>query len=340
MQHSLLAAAAALSCLLPVTAQDPVPADAPKPADDHATWEADYDVALAKAKKAGKDLLVDFTGSDWCGWCIRLHEEVFDHEEFWKPASEKFVFVALDFPNGEEAKAKVPNPERNEELKNLHGIQGFPTILLINTDGDVFGRTGYREGGPVPYVEHLNEISKQGKMDLAKVREIVAKAAKAEGDARTALIGEAAMALAAMNSESPGVVTLAELVREGLAIESLERKCVEALLAVGQIDESLRASVTKLDPKNESGLLEKCVAAVCQAVASREDVVAASAEIDKLFELAIVDKELGAMLFTNGAFWNERFLQDHEKAVKFAKKALTFEPHERAKQMLDQIIGG
>lgn len=130
------------------------------PVGDGATWYADYDEAVKVAEAEGKDLLVDFTGSDWCGWCIRLHNEVFQHETFWKAAQEDFVLVALDFPRSEEARAKVPNPGRNNELKTLHGIRGFPTVLLMTPEGDVYGRTGYQRGGAEPYVKHLHELMK------------------------------------------------------------------------------------------------------------------------------------------------------------------------------------
>jgi len=71
------------------------------------TWYGDFDLATAAAKKAGKDLFVDFTGSDWCGWCIRLHDEVFGHDEFVTGAQKDFILVSLDFPRSEEALAKA-----------------------------------------------------------------------------------------------------------------------------------------------------------------------------------------------------------------------------------------
>ncbi|MEM9802337.1 MAG: thioredoxin family protein [Planctomycetota bacterium] len=125
------------------------------PAGDAAHWYADYDEAVAAAKEQGKDLLVDFTGSDWCGWCIKLDEEVFSQESWWKAAQRQYVLVALDFPRGEKAKAMVPDPQRNVELRDQHGIRGYPTVLLMTPEGDVFGRTGYKKGGPDGYLDHM-----------------------------------------------------------------------------------------------------------------------------------------------------------------------------------------
>jgi len=111
--------------------------------ETHSKWYDDFDVAVEAAKREKKDLLVDFTGSDWCGWCIRLHKEVFDHAAFDAGVKDHFILVALDFPRGEAAKKKVPNPARNNELQQKYGVRGFPTILLMGADGEVYGKTGY-----------------------------------------------------------------------------------------------------------------------------------------------------------------------------------------------------
>ena len=58
--------------------------------------------AVEAARTDKKDILVDFTGSDWCGWCIKLHDEVFSQEAWKKAAAGKYVFVELDFPRKKE----------------------------------------------------------------------------------------------------------------------------------------------------------------------------------------------------------------------------------------------
>ncbi len=121
-------------------------------------WYADFNSASAAAAASGKDILVDFTGSDWCGWCIKLDKEVFAHPEFLNPAQEKFILLALDFPRSEEVKATVPNPNQNNELKGKYKVRGFPTILLMSADGEVYAKTGYRKGGPDAYIEHLDSL--------------------------------------------------------------------------------------------------------------------------------------------------------------------------------------
>ncbi len=131
-------------------------------------WLTDLEAAKKQAAAEKKDILVDFTGSDWCGWCIRLKKEVFDQPEFAE-ASKKFVLVELDFPRG-----KKQSPElkaKNEALSKQFAIAGFPTILLLDAQGQVYAQTGYQEGGAKQYLAHLDTLSKQntpeGKQALA-----------------------------------------------------------------------------------------------------------------------------------------------------------------------------
>lgn len=125
-------------------------------------WRTDFDAAKEAAAKAGRHLLVDFSGSDWCGWCIRLDDEVFSKPEFVAGATNDFVLCILDFPQKPENRAKIPEAvqKRNQELMKQHGVRGFPTVLLFDDKGALYSRTGYREGGPAPYLAHLADLKK------------------------------------------------------------------------------------------------------------------------------------------------------------------------------------
>lgn len=139
-------------------------------------WMTDFSAAKAKAAKENKSLLVDFTGSDWCGWCIRLNEEVFSHEAFKKGVAETFVLVELDYPQ-DSSKIPQATQEQNQKLKDQYKIQGFPTILLMNAEGLPFAKTGYQQGGPENYVSHLNELRVTG----GTINTALASAKQAEG---------------------------------------------------------------------------------------------------------------------------------------------------------------
>lgn len=120
-------------------------------------WIEDYDLALETAKAENKTILINFTGSDWCKWCIKLVDEVFSHQEFADYANANLVMLKIDFPT---TFKQLPEEEQTKrmELQQKYGVQGYPTILLTNSNGDVLGQTGYQPGGPVKYIEHLKAM--------------------------------------------------------------------------------------------------------------------------------------------------------------------------------------
>lgn len=139
-------------------------------------WSSDFEAAKKQAAEGKMDLLIDFTGSDWCGWCIKLVDEVFSKDAFKSGVKGKFVLVELDFPR-DEAKLDDKTKAQNAKLQEQFGIQGFPTIVLADAEGRPYASTGYQEGGPEKYVGHLDELrKKRGVRD-----EALAKAGKAEG---------------------------------------------------------------------------------------------------------------------------------------------------------------
>lgn len=129
-------------------------------------WLTNFTEAKAKAKAEKKDLLVDFTGSDWCGWCIKLDEEVFSKDEFKKAAPNQFVLVKLDYPRNKDLVTDEIRAQ-NKELGEKYQIQGYPTILLLDCEGRVYGQTGYLDGGPEKYTTHLGDLKKKGDAFLA-----------------------------------------------------------------------------------------------------------------------------------------------------------------------------
>jgi thioredoxin-related protein len=142
-------------------------------------WLTDMDRAMQQAAAEHKDLLLDFTGSDWCGWCIRLNEEVFTKPQF-DEAQDHFVLVELDFP-ADESKIAPETLKQNESWQQKLGVEGFPTIYLTDAQGRPYAMTGYRDGGVGPYLEHLAELRR-----IREVRDRAFAAAKAAQGARRA----------------------------------------------------------------------------------------------------------------------------------------------------------
>ena len=127
------------------------------PADEATeAWMTDFAAAKIKAAAEQKPLLLDFTGSDWCGWCIKLDKEVFSQKAFKEFAADNLVLVELDFPRGKEQSEDLK--AQNKALAEKYGIRGFPTILVLSPKGELIEKTGYQRGGPEAYVAHIKEI--------------------------------------------------------------------------------------------------------------------------------------------------------------------------------------
>ena len=120
-------------------------------------WIQDYEQALKLAAAQGKDIIMDFTGSDWCGWCIKLDEEVFAKQEFIDVVPNKFVLLKLDYPQDKSIITEEVKIQ-NEALQKKYPVAGFPTIFVTDAQGRPYAQTGYQEGGPEKYIEHLNKL--------------------------------------------------------------------------------------------------------------------------------------------------------------------------------------
>ncbi|MEQ1852509.1 MAG: thioredoxin family protein [Chthoniobacteraceae bacterium] len=118
-------------------------------------WLDDFEKAKAQAKAENKKILLDFTGSDWCGWCKKLDSEIFSQQEFKDYAAKKLVLVELDFPKG--FQLPEATKKQNEELAKKFNIRGYPTIVVLSVYGTKRGELGYVEGGPKSFIKALEK---------------------------------------------------------------------------------------------------------------------------------------------------------------------------------------
>ena len=136
-------------------------------AQEELTWHTDMSKAADISIKENKPMFLFFTGSDWCGWCIRLQKEVFKTPEFIKWAKENVVLVELDFPrkNEQTDAVKMQNAQLQQQLQ----VRGYPTVWFVSAaktaDAKVnltaLGSTGYVAGGPQAWLDGANQIIKK-----------------------------------------------------------------------------------------------------------------------------------------------------------------------------------
>ncbi len=261
----------------------------PKPAvavaDNEIEWLTDVKKAQEIAAKEHKDLLINFTGSDWCGWCIRLRDEVFSKSEFEK-ALNNFVLVEMDFPQNE----KLVSPEtrkQNQEWGNRLGIEGYPTIVLTDAKGRPYGSLGYVQGGPPAFLSQLNKIHKIH----ATRDELFAKAKEAKGVDKAKLLASALEAipeeylLPAYRPEVQEIIALdgqdqaglkskfAKALQQSDTKERLKTLQTEVRLAYGKggadaalkvVQDALKAKDTQANPLLKSSLVQAEVSLLIQ----------------------------------------------------------------------------
>jgi len=131
-----------------------------KPAKvSEALWRNDFPGALKQAQSDNKLILLDFTGSDWCPWCIKFDQEVLSTPKFAAYAGAKLELVKVDFPHH----TPLPEEQRkaNEALAKRFNVNGYPTYVLLNAAGNEMDRqVGYLEGGPDAFIAELESFAK------------------------------------------------------------------------------------------------------------------------------------------------------------------------------------
>ena len=188
---TLTLAAVAAWFFIPTEPATTAEAADPAEADAKSDWLTDMKKAQELAAKENKDLLINFTGSDWCSWCVKLKQEVFSKEEFEK-AHKDFVLVEMDFPQDQSI---VPPETRaqNEVWMNKFGIEGFPTLVLTDSKGRPYGSVGYVPGGPEAFLGELTKTQKSRELRDEKL----AEAKSAAGLEKAKLIASALEAIPA-----------------------------------------------------------------------------------------------------------------------------------------------
>ena len=272
-------------------------------------WSSDFEAAKKQAAETKKDLLIDFTGSDWCGWCIKLNKEVFSQDAFKAGVKDKFVLVELDYPQ-DKSKLSAATLKQNEELAKKYPVGGYPTILLTDAEGKPFAATGYEAGGPEAYVKHLDELhAKKAARD-----ESFATAAKATGvEKAKALVA----ALAAMGLEDGMIANF-----------------------YGDVAEQIKAA----DPKDETGFgkaaaMKERLAAIQSELgvfAKKSDHDGALAVMEKALKEGGFDtEETQKMMITRSMILGK--MKKFDEAIKGMDEAKAFAPDTEMAAATDRI---
>jgi thioredoxin-related protein len=124
-------------------------------------WMSNIDQAMAKARQEHKYILLNFSGSDWCGPCIRMHQEIFNTEQFQEMAARKLVMVNADFPRSKKNQLSAEQQKLNEQLADRYNPKGyFPYTLLLDENGAVMRSwEGFYSGGAGSFTELVDKLT-------------------------------------------------------------------------------------------------------------------------------------------------------------------------------------
>jgi thiol-disulfide isomerase/thioredoxin len=172
----------------------PEPAKGPAATEGAAPGEWTMDLAAAKALAAetGRPLFLNFTGSDWCGWCRLMDKQVFSHGDWQAYAKERLVLVWIDFPRDKSLVPEALVPQNDQLLREFE-VGGFPTYVLLDSDGQTrLGQTGAsRDATPKSFIETLDNLLLVSDMSIAALREQMTDEQKAELDETRAAVAMA-----------------------------------------------------------------------------------------------------------------------------------------------------
>lgn len=119
-------------------------------------WYTNYQQAVSAAKQSNRPIVLFFTGTDWCGWCKKMHQEIFSSPDFIKEVGNNFIFVELDFPMNKQLPQALS--QQNIMLKQKFGVTGYPTVVILDPNENFIAETGYRPGGGRSYAEYLRQL--------------------------------------------------------------------------------------------------------------------------------------------------------------------------------------
>lgn len=266
-----------------------------------AEWMTDLNAARTKAAAENKAVLVDFTGSDWCGYCIRLKKDVFDTPEFEAYAADKFVLVEIDVPRDVNRVGGPENYAKNQTLCQQYKVSGFPTIMVLSADNKVLGGfVGGQESLETARVPLDAALANGGKIAAAADLQGVEKA-KVLMEVYKSLPGDLQAAAADMQKEiaelDPENATgIQDLVAETKLLQELEVELQEAGRDADKALALIDAALPKVTGANRASLVQAKlmilthkINAACDKAETVEDIAAIKALMLDMLENAPVD---------------------------------------------------
>ncbi|MEZ4788104.1 MAG: thioredoxin family protein [Flavobacterium haoranii] len=121
-------------------------------------WVNNFDSAKKIAKQENKNIIMIFSGSDWCAPCIRLDKNIWQSQEFKEESTNNWVTMKLNFPRKKANQLPADEEKHNRELAEKYNKEGnFPLVVILNPEGKVLGKLGFKNVSPSEYIKLIKE---------------------------------------------------------------------------------------------------------------------------------------------------------------------------------------
>lgn len=125
-------------------------------------WQTDFEVAKRIASEQNKNIIIIFSGSDWCAPCIKLDKNIWQSEAFKSEAAEEWVLVKANFPRKKANELSKEQTEHNRKLAEKYNIEGsFPLVVILDKSGKVLGKMGFKNVTPEEYITMIHALEKK-----------------------------------------------------------------------------------------------------------------------------------------------------------------------------------
>jgi len=125
-------------------------------------WQTNFEEAKKIATEQDKNVVIVFSGSDWCAPCIKLDKNIWKSEAFKKEAKEKWVLVKANFPRKKANELPKEQTEHNRKLAEKYNLEGsFPLVVVLDKNGKVLGKMGFKNVSPEEYIKMIHALEKK-----------------------------------------------------------------------------------------------------------------------------------------------------------------------------------
>ena len=125
-------------------------------------WQTNFEEAKKIATEQDKNVVIVFSGSDWCAPCIKLDKNIWQSEAFKKEAAAEWVLVKANFPRKKANELPKEQTEHNRKLAEKYNLEGsFPLVVVLDKNGKVLGKMGFKNVSPEEYIKMIHALEKK-----------------------------------------------------------------------------------------------------------------------------------------------------------------------------------